>query len=402
MTKRALAISVILLTALVAIVGCGQQATPMATPTATRTPAPAATNTPQPPTATATPRPTSTLAPSPTAEELDPTPFPPDVNPLTGLQVEDEALLDRIPLAIKVSNSPPARPQSGLGSADLVFEHITEARITRFTAVFYANEPERVGSVRSGRMVDLEIPAMYHALFGYSGSSAGVKELVRRSDLFPDYIAAPDFGAGEPYFYRVPQAGKDFEHTLFASPAALRDLAEEREINERPEFPKHMAFSENIPNVEGIPDITRANINYPDRSSWAQWDYDADSGYWLRTMNGVPHVDSLTGEQIRAANVVLVYANHVNADFWEQMIGAQSSWLLSVEIQLWGQGSALILRDGKMLQGYWQREARDEMLTFVNDGGAPLPLKPGNTWFQVVTLDTETTEENPGEYLFVP
>lgn len=402
MAKRALAISVILLYGLTVIVGCGPQTTPAATPTATRTPAPVATDTPEPPTPTATPTTTNTPSPSATPEILEPTPFPPDVNPLTGLQVEDEAQLDRIPLAIKVSNSPQARPQSGLGSADLVFEHVTEAKVTRFTGVFYANEPERVGSVRSGRVIDLEIPAMYHALFGYSGSSAGVKELVRRSDLFPNHIAAPDFGSGQPYFYRVPESGKAFEHTLFASPAALRELAEERGINRRPEFPKLMAFSESIPGAESLPEITRASVRYPDRSSWAQWDYEAESGNWLRTMGGVPHVDDLTGEQIRSANVVLLYANHVNTDFWEQMIGPQSSWLLSIQIQLWGQGPALILRDSRMLQGYWQRAARDELLTFVSDDGAPLPLKPGNTWFQVVTLDTVSTEESPGEYSFVP
>jgi hypothetical protein len=63
-----------------------------------------------------------------------------------------------------------------------------------------------------------------------------VKELIRNSDLFPAYIAAPDFGVGQPYFYRVPQAGKAFEHTLFTNPTVLRQLADERGINGRPEW----------------------------------------------------------------------------------------------------------------------------------------------------------------------
>jgi hypothetical protein len=29
-----------------------------------------------------------------------------------------------------------------------------------------------VGSVRSGRLIDIEVPAMYQAIFGYSGSAA--------------------------------------------------------------------------------------------------------------------------------------------------------------------------------------------------------------------------------------
>ncbi|MCJ7548854.1 MAG: DUF3048 domain-containing protein, partial [Anaerolineae bacterium] len=209
MSKRVSALILFVLAGLTIIstVGCGAAATPVATPTITRTPAPAQAATQPPPTATPTPQATATTPPTeaPTPGEIVVTPFPPDVNPFTGLQVADEAQLDRIPVAIKVSNSPEVRPQSGMGSADLVFEHFAEGGITRYTTVFYANEPEMVGSVRSGRLIDLEIPAMYQAIFGYSGSSAGVKNRIRNSDLFPDRIAAPDFGVGGPYFYRVPQ-----------------------------------------------------------------------------------------------------------------------------------------------------------------------------------------------------
>ncbi|MCU0520164.1 MAG: DUF3048 domain-containing protein [Anaerolineae bacterium] len=322
------------------------------------------------------------------------TPFPPDVNPLTGLKVENETLLDRIPIAVKVSNSPEVRPQSGLGSADLVFEHFTEAQVTRLTAVFYTNEPEQVGSVRSGRLIDLEIPAMYKALFGYSGSSAGVKERIRRTDLFPDYIAAPDFGVGQPYFYRVPQGGKAFEHTLFASLPALRELAIERGINQRPDFPMLMAFSEAVP-AGGKP-MTSLAVDYS-AGCLAQWAYSESEGTWARSQSGNPDVDALTGKRITAANVLVVYANHVHADFWEQMIGSSSSWLLSVEIQLWGQGTVLMFRDGQAIPGIWKREARGDMLTFYDGNGAPLPLKPGNSWIQVVPIDTESNEVGEGQ-----
>jgi hypothetical protein len=79
---------------------------------------------------------------------------------------------------------------------------------------------------------------------------------------------------------------------------------------------------------------------------------------------GRTHVDALTGEQITAANVVIVYANHIYTDFWEEMIGARGNWKLSIEIQIWGQGTALLFRDGQMYPGIWQREGRNDMLTF--------------------------------------
>ncbi len=401
MMRRSRLAGMFWLMVVVLMAGCGRM-TPAPTPTPTRTPPPPPTPTRPLVLPTPTPVAVATATPSPTPTEaaatvVEVTPPPPDVDPLTGLKVDDVAVLDRIPIAIKVSNSPEVRPQSGLGSADLVFEHFAEGGITRFTAVFYAHDPERVGSVRSGRLIDLEIPAMYGALFGYSGSSAGVKDRIRKSDLFPDYIAAPDFGVGEPYFFRVPQEGKAFEHTLFTSPALLRQLAEERGINRRPDYPRYMAFSEVPPG--GGTAMTYFEVNYLPGVCTAEWSYDAASGLWLRSIAGVPHTDALTGDRISAANVILVYANHVETDILEDTWGGGH---MSIEIQIWGSGPALVFRDGRMYQGYWTRADRHHMLTFTDGGGNPLPLKPGQSWFQMVPLETQAEEMGEGKLRFMP
>lgn len=393
MTRRITLLGVVLLFALAA--GCSE-ATPMATPTPTRTPF----VTPTVPPPTATTPPTATPTPIPTAAALEATPFPPDYNPLTGLRVEDATLLDRIPIAIKISNSQEVRPQSGLNQADLIFEHLSEGRITRFTAIFYGSDAEKVGSVRSGRLIDLEIPAMYQAIFAYSGSSAGVKDRIRNSDLFPEHIAAPDFGVGQPYFYRVPQGGLRFEHTLFTNTPVLQQLAEERGFNSRPEFPRTMTFSETPP-TDGQA-VEYFEVNYLLNVNTAEWTYDDALGRWRRAIAGRVHSDALTGEQVTAANVVIVYANHVEAPFWEEMIGDRSNWKLSIEIQTWGTGPVLVFRDGQMVNGHWERQERNHMLTFHYGDGRPIPLKPGNTWVQVVPLDTEAEEIGEGRWRFTP
>src|SRR5271154_27738 len=72
------------------------------------------------------PTPTPTWEPTP-GDALGPFNFPAGVNPLTGLKVDDPAVLTRRPLAVKISNAPAlVRPQAGISQADLVFEHITE------------------------------------------------------------------------------------------------------------------------------------------------------------------------------------------------------------------------------------------------------------------------------------
>ncbi len=388
MDKR-LRFLIVVAAVLVTLAGCSS-ATLEPTPTPTRTPIPAATVTPAP---TMTPAPTV----APTVDTTAATPLPPDVNPLTGEQVADVALLERIPLAIKVSNSPEVRPQSGLNSADLVFEHFAEGGITRFTAVFYGKDPEQVGSVRSGRLIDLEVPAMYGALFAYSGSSAGVKDQIRSSDLFPQQIAAPDFGTGEPYFYRNPREGLAFEHTLFTNPKVLRQLADEREINQRPEHPVLMSFSDAAPTWGQA--VSSFDINYLPRMCTAEWVYDEGLGKWRRSVTGQAHTDYLTGEQITASNVVVIYAHHIETDILEDTWGGGH---MSIQIQVWGGGPALVFRDGQMYQGHWKREGRDHMLTFWDQWGNPIPLKPGNSWIQLVPLDTESEEIETGHLVFTP
>jgi len=381
-----------------ALWGCSTPV-PAAPPTPTRTPVPTIQAIAQAP--TATPKPTATRMPSPTpteiASEAAPTPFPPDVNPLTGLKVDDEALLDRIPLAIKVSNSPEARPQSGLSMADIVFEHFAVWGYTRFTGVFYSQDPGIVGSVRSSRLIDLEIPAMYGTVLGYSGSSAGVKDRIRNSDLFPDYIVSPDFGVGAPTFYRVPQQGKAFEHTLFCDPQALLKLADERGLNKRPDYARLMTFTEEAPT--GGESIDYLEI-YFQASFFTQWQFDETGSTWRRSMGGVPHTDALTGKQITADNVIIVFAHHIETDIVEDSTGGRRE--MSIEIQVWGTGPAIIFRDGQMYSGYWERWERNHMLTFNDGNQGSIPLKPGNTWIELVPLDTVSNEIGDNRLHFEP
>ncbi|MFN3928840.1 MAG: DUF3048 domain-containing protein [Thermoflexus sp.] len=325
---------------------------------------------------------TPTLAPSPT-----PTPhpadsmaeFPPDVNPLTGLRVPDPSVLHRRPLAIKISNYPPVvRPQSGVDLADIVFEHYAEGGVTRFTAIYLSQDAEPVGSIRSARLIDLEIPAMFKAILAYSGASAGVNARIRASD-FIERALSPDFGVGAPVFWRIPREGVALEHTLFTSTRRLWEEATRRGINGRQDL-RGMVFAEQLP-VGGQPAST---LIIPYRVEPVTWRYDPGSGRWLRWTAGQPHMDALTGRQLSAANVVVVYAHHQPTDIVEDRLGN-----LSIEIQIWGSGRVQVFRDGRMFEGQWQRFRREDMLRFVDANGKPIPLKPGNTWFQMAPLDMQ-------------
>ncbi len=85
-----------------------------------------------------------TPTPTPPAGQLGPNPedFPPGVNPLTGLPVEDPANLDLPAILMSLSNFPPSvRPQTGLSFAPQVYEIYITVGMTRFLTVFYGDYP---------------------------------------------------------------------------------------------------------------------------------------------------------------------------------------------------------------------------------------------------------------------
>ncbi|MBN1661437.1 MAG: DUF3048 domain-containing protein [Anaerolineae bacterium] len=360
-----------------------------ALPTATYTPAPTATPTevptdtptptPAPPTETPTETPTPTLEPAaipwstPGADEC----------PLTGLPVENLALLERRPLAIKIQNAGISRPQYGLPEADIVYEHLSEAAITRFTGIYLCQQVTKIGSTRSARFIDLEIPAMYDSLMAFSGTSAGLYPKFLNADFY-DRQFCYGWGLHPEGFYRDQELraqGIPIEHTLFADPAKIWEIADELGINERQDL-SELHFSADPP--EGGQPATHINIPYPSRDMIVDYRYDPDLGTYLRWDGGSPHVDAASGKQIQVTNVVVVYANHVDTDIYEDEPRRNHP---SVQIQLWGTGPVVVFRDGLAYEGLWARPQRDHMLVFRDpEGQLPIPLKPGNTWIQLVPL----------------
>ncbi|MCA9968564.1 MAG: DUF3048 domain-containing protein, partial [Anaerolineales bacterium] len=271
---------------------------------------------------------------------------------------------------------PIVRPQAGLNSADLVFEHLAEGNVTRFTAVFYTHDADPVGSVRSGRLIDLEIPRMYDAAFAYSGSAGPVRLMFRDSPFF-DRIVSPDFAHGG--FYRVPDPAKAVEHTLFTSTYTLRAILEQRGQNAPPRLHGSMAFRA-APLAPGTP-VTQLELDYG--GTYVTWVYNGSNGRYTRWTDGEPHLDANTGAQLSFRNIIVLAANHVETDILEDTVAGGHH---SIQIQVWGTGPVSIFRDGQRFDGRWRRDDPDAPLTFTDLDGNVLPLAPGNSFFQLVPI----------------
>lgn len=301
-----------------------------------------------------------------------------NVNPFTGLPVADPAVLRRRPLLVKVANTSDVRPQSGLNSADIVVEHYSEGSITRFTALFLTNAPTKVGSVRSCRLIDIELPMIFDAALLCSGTSPGVKPLMRASWAYRNNLTMiSDMGGKEcatcPAFRtsdRLPP------HNLFANTVRAWEELDKRGNNTPSSF-RAWTFDPNPP--QGKPTAV-LEVGY--KSGSVIWTYDPKSGRWLKSLRNEKQIDALTREQIFAANVLVVHAPHVTTLIVEDVGGARS-----IEIQLWGEGPLRVFRDGVEIGGRWRRGPEIGMFDLLDVNGNKIPLKPGNTWIQLVPMN---------------
>lgn len=335
---------------------------------------------------------TPSSSPSITPTPNGPFEYSENINPLTGLPYPSDEARDRRNMIVKISNYPPVvRPQHGLSAADIVFEYEAEGGVTRFAAIYRSQNPGRIGSIRSARLVDLELVQMFQGLLVYSGSNDWIRQYILDAD-WRWWAITPHFNSYPcPTFCRYPEEGKAFEHTLFGDTNGIWEEAERIDVNQGVKA-VGLAFSE-TPDTGGST-ATDIYLDWYSPQSDTRWQYNESDEKYYRWDSGLPHIDAASGEQISADNVVILEVWHVDRpDVYESEIGG-----IALEHQLWGYSRAWLFRDGRWYEGWWYRN-RDygslQLRFDYRDRETPMHLKPGQTWFAIVRKTSAYQTEGP-------
>jgi len=361
-------------------------------PEATETPSPAPTET-----LTPSPIPTETPSPTPTATPIvvGPSGFPENVNRLTGLTVDDLALLNRRPVLVKVANFPrDGRPHSGLSQADIVFDYYVGAGMNRFAAIYYGQDAEVVNPVRSCRLLDIQLTNMYRGIVACVYADANY--------VWPQLVD----GVG---YYRIfaegtnscPALCRDYEigssvNSVVANTAELTKWSVRREVDDGTRYNlEGMAFDSRPPGGSLAGDFV--SVNYFSRNR-AEWVYEPASGRYLRwieeidaedNLTMIPLVDRNTGEQLAFDNIILLLAEYTEYDelLHNAFVAGDPDG-----------GQAYLFRDGLMYYAHWRSYGMYRVLQFFDGNGNPLPLKPGQSWIYILGNRTELGELSPGHW----
>ncbi len=404
MLKRTLIFSSLAL--ILALAACGQATTPAPTATSLPTLVLTATNTAVP-TETSTPTSTPTLVhtatPSvtPTPVVYGPKDFPDGINPLTGLQVANPAILNCRPVAVKVNIVPRTtnRPPWGISFADIVYDYYHNAGYNRFHAIFYGNDAELVGPIRSARMLDHELVRMYQSVFAYGFADQIINSRILNSEYANRLILEGQRADCPPTaqtpLCRYEPSGSDF---LLGSTKSMTEYAKNKGVTTDGMDLTGMYFTTQFPSDGQL--ATQLYVRYSG-DDYVRWDYDPASGKYLHFQDNVydqgqgeeyaPLLDRVNNLQVTAENVVVLYVRH---EYFRQPPGE------IVDILLSGTGKAVAFRDGQAYQVNWNRANINSVLTLTQADGSPFPFKPGKTWFQVVGQTSTVTQPTPESWRF--
>lgn len=290
--------------------------------------------------------------------------------PFTGRDADADDDVTRRPLSVKIENSRVSRPQIGLNSADVVYETIVEGGITRFNAIYHSKVPDKLGPVRSARLSDQWIVPQYDGLLFFSGRHKSVGAVLAKHD-----IPVLEHGRVPSAYYRV--SDRSAPHNLMLDTSKAFKVAEDK---------GHRMTSEAIPlkferaSDEATPSVSRIDIPFSNYNK-VRWEYDEDSGRFLRFNDGNVHRDAASGKQLSANNVVVLWAKYTEAR--NDMVGSVT-W----DIDMGGEGKVSVFKDGNRYDGTWKAD-RSTPPMFYDENGDPIKLTVGRTWFQVVPTNVK-------------
>lgn len=330
--------------------------------------------------------------PSSVVEE-DPTEPKTEKCPLNGAlktKTAKEAWEKRRPLAVMIENHSEARPQSGLTSADIIYEAVAEGGITRFMAIYYCNLSDvQVGPVRSARTYYLDWLAEYDALYAHVGGANtpgpadALGQIIRYKvkDL-------NQFSIGFPVFWRDYQRlGHPVatEHTMYSTTQKLWEVGAKRgwvatdsagirwDANFKPWNFKDDSTTQ--PSPEKSTNIT---VNFWESQSnySVEWNYEPTTNTYKRK-NGEPHMDLNNKEQLEASVIIVQFQRESNAND-----GYPGNVHLLYGTS--GSGKALIFQDGGVYEGKWNKPGRISRSKYLDEKGREIEFNKGQIWIQTV------------------
>lgn len=268
---------------------------------------------------------------------------------LSGLRIPSDLPRKRL-VAVMVENHEGARPfQMGLRDALMIWEFPVEGFISRFAAVFDADDlPKRIGPVRSLRPYYIDALQPFVATVIHAGGSPEAFEKANRGDI--DAINLLANGKGE-RDETIPAP-----HNLFIRGSVIRHLSGLPVVwSPWPAFPVGGT-------VSGAPAARTVTLNFNNPAHDVTYHYDFLRASFIRSSGTVE-------DQGHPQNVLILEM---------PVTGVGEYGRLTIPVE--SKGRALLFRSGTVQEGTWAKNGLLKPFIFAAADGSPFIFAPGQIW----------------------
>ena len=280
---------------------------------------------------------------------------------------EKESPFGSRPLSIMIENSEGGRPQSGLDKANIVYEVLAEGGITRFLAIYYDQEAEEVGPIRSARPYFVSKSLEHQAIYIHVGGSEEAYNFIKEENI-DDINEFVDF---QPFWRSTDRKPP---YNLYTSTTKLRKEANKLgyiEMIKKQEYQFEISRNEKLTGRETDSIVIPYNGTYT-----VSYKYQPESMKYIRFINGEPHIDAKTKKQLAVDNIIIQFA--------ETKIIDQEGRLA---VDFVGKGTGLLFFKGNSTEITWAKPDLRARTLFLDKEGNRIALTPGNVWIQIVPSD---------------
>jgi hypothetical protein len=276
------------------------------------------------------------------------------------------------PYAVMIDNHPDAYPQTGLGSATVVFEALAEYGITRYMAIYVPGvtaDLPAVGPVRSARLYFVQWAMGFKALYAHAGGSPQALQLLDTTNAVVNLDALKR--ASGAYFSR--SSKRSAPHNLFTSTDSLNRAAAKLNVSDLSDTEIGYLFKADAPGSAGTA-ATQLGYFFIYKEEAVGWSYDATSNSYLRLRRGKAGLDS-AGQQLRTKNVVVMEVK-------ERKLANDPKG--RIEQDVIGSGPARIFQDGIQIDVTWKKDDAAAPLRFFLADGSEAQFNNGQIWISAV------------------
>ncbi len=299
-------------------------------------------------------------------------------SPLNGLlftKKEMDELKKKRPVAVMTNNHVDARFASGYNSADIVYEANAESGITRNLAIYWSNAPDKVGPVRSLRQYYLEWASEYDPLLIRDGCAESTDPKANACGNVYAYGIKDIATIGA---WRWNDGRRVAPHNEYNSVNNAWEYAKKMNWDSFPSSIQSLEFKNDADMADrGKKTVVKTVFHMRINNGGAYdaiWTYDQPTNTYFRKLGGRDDIDQETNTQVNAKNVVIQKVK----------MSASSDGTARVVIPTIGEGEAIILQDGKIINGKWKKESRTGRTKFYDTSGKTIKFNRGRIWISAV------------------